>query len=97
MARRFAGVDAVLCPTVPVPAPDRDAESVGVSTSFTRLFNALNWHAVSLPAGRDDAGRPIAVQVAAPPPRLTAMLAVARALELAVAEGRGARRSHVAP
>jgi Asp-tRNA(Asn)/Glu-tRNA(Gln) amidotransferase A subunit family amidase len=97
VARRVAGVDAVLCPTVPVPAPDRDAESVGVSTSFTRLFNALNWHAVSLPAGRDDAGRPIAVQVAAPPPRLAAMLAVARALELAVAEGRGSRRGHVAP
>lgn len=97
LARRFAGVDAVLCPTVPVPAPDRDAEHVGVSTSFTRLFNALNWHAVSLPAGRDDDGRPIAVQVAAPPPRLAAMLAVARALELAVAEGRGARRGHVAP
>jgi Asp-tRNA(Asn)/Glu-tRNA(Gln) amidotransferase A subunit family amidase len=97
VARRVAGVDAVLCPTVPVPAPDRDAESVGVSTSSTRLFNALNWHAVSLPAGRDDAGRPIAVQVAAPPPRLAAMLAVARALELAVAEGRGARHGHVAP
>lgn len=97
LARRFAGVDAVLCPTVPVPAPARDAETVGVSTAFTRLFNALNWHAVSLPAGRDDAGRPIAVQVAAPPPRLAAMLAVARALELAVAEGRGARRGDVAP
>jgi Asp-tRNA(Asn)/Glu-tRNA(Gln) amidotransferase A subunit family amidase len=97
VARRFAGVDAVLCPTVPVPAPDRDAESVRVSTSFTRLFNALNWHAVSMPAGRDGAGRPIAVQLAAPPRRLGPMLAVARALELAVAEGRGARRGHIAP
>jgi aspartyl-tRNA(Asn)/glutamyl-tRNA(Gln) amidotransferase subunit A len=81
LARRFAGLDAVLCPTTPVPTPDRDAENVGVSTSFTRLFNALNWHALSLPAGRDGAGRPIAVQVAAPPPRLGAALAVARRLE----------------
>jgi Asp-tRNA(Asn)/Glu-tRNA(Gln) amidotransferase A subunit family amidase len=67
-----------------VPAPDRDAEDVGVSTSFTRLFNALNWHALSLPAGRDGAGRPIAVQVAAPPPRLGAALAVAQRLERAL-------------
>jgi Asp-tRNA(Asn)/Glu-tRNA(Gln) amidotransferase A subunit family amidase len=81
MARRFAGVDAVLCPTTPVPAPDREAESVAVSTSFTRLFNALNWHALSLPAGRDETGRPIGVQVAAPPSRLGAALAVARRLE----------------
>jgi aspartyl-tRNA(Asn)/glutamyl-tRNA(Gln) amidotransferase subunit A len=85
LVRRFAGVDAFLCPTTPVPTPDRDAETVAVSTSFTRLFNALNWHALSLPAGRDGAGRPIAVQVAAPPPRLGAALAVARRLERVLA------------
>jgi aspartyl-tRNA(Asn)/glutamyl-tRNA(Gln) amidotransferase subunit A len=81
LARRFAGLDAVLCPTTPVPAPDRDAESVGVSTSFTRLFNALNWHALSLPGRRAGGGPPTAVPGAAPPPRLGAALAVARRLE----------------
>jgi len=95
LARRFAGFEAVLSPTAPVPAPDRDAESVRVSSAFTRLFNALNWHALSLPAGRDSAGRPIGVQLAAPPPRLAAMLAVARRLELGLADGRRARRRHV--
>lgn len=89
MARRFGGVDAVLCPTVPVPAPDRDVESVAVSSSFTRLFNALNWHAISLPAGRDGAGRPIALQVSAPPPRLGAALAIAQRLERALARRAG--------
>lgn len=85
LARRFARFDAVLCPTVPVPAPDREAESVKVSTAFTRLFNALNWHALSLPAGRDRTGRPIAVQLAAPPPRLAPALAVALRLERVMA------------
>lgn len=84
LARRFAGFDAVLCPTVPTPAPDREVESVAVSTQFTRLFNALNWHALSLPAGRDREGRPIAVQLAAPPPRLAAALALGRRLERAI-------------
>jgi Asp-tRNA(Asn)/Glu-tRNA(Gln) amidotransferase A subunit family amidase len=85
LARRFAGFHAVMCPTVPAPAPDRDAESVRVSTAFTRLFNALNWHAISLPAGRDGDGRPMAVQLAAPPPRLAHALALARRLEQALA------------
>jgi Asp-tRNA(Asn)/Glu-tRNA(Gln) amidotransferase A subunit family amidase len=85
LARRFAGFDAVLCPTVPAPAPRRDEESVRVSTAFTRLFNALNWHALSLPAGSDRDGRPVAVQLAAPPPRLAQALALARRLERALA------------
>ncbi len=85
LARRFASVEAVLCPTTPVPAPDRGAESVGVSTAFTRLFNALNWHALSLPGGRDGAGRPIAIQLAAPPPQFAALLALARRLECVMA------------
>ena len=85
LAQRFAGFDAVLCPTVPVPAPDREAESVSVSTAFTRLFNALNWNALSLPAGSDSTGRPIAVQVAAPPPGLASALAAARRLERLIA------------
>lgn len=86
LARRFVGIDAVLCPTVPVPAPDAAEENVAVSSRFTRLFNALNWHALSLPAGRSADGRPIAVQVAAPPPRLGPLLQIARRLELALAE-----------
>ena len=85
LARRFAGVDAVLCPTVPIAAPDRDRERVEVSTSFTRLFNGLNWHAISLPAGTNPRGRPVAVQLAAPPPRLAAVLELAGRLECRLA------------
>ena len=78
---RLGGFDALVCPTVPVAAPAAEQEEVGVSTRFTRLFSALGWPAVSLPAGVDPAGRPIAIQVTAPPSRLACLVAVARLLE----------------
>ena len=81
--RRVAGLSAVVCPTVPIPAPDREHESTDVSTRFTRIFNALNWPAFSIPAGADDQGRPIAIQVAAPPSRTLALIEVARRVESA--------------
>lgn len=84
LGRRFAGLDAVLCPTVPVPAPDLVDEGVAESTRFTRLFNALNWHALSVPAGRGEDGRPIGLQVAGPPPRLAGVISVAVRLERAI-------------
>jgi aspartyl-tRNA(Asn)/glutamyl-tRNA(Gln) amidotransferase subunit A len=78
---RLAGrLGVVLCPTVPVPAPRREDETVKVSTSFTRIFNALDWPALSIPAGRHG-GAPIAVQVAAPPDRLAELVAVAGSIE----------------
>jgi aspartyl-tRNA(Asn)/glutamyl-tRNA(Gln) amidotransferase subunit A len=80
LARRFRRFDALACPTVPIPAPAREAESVKVSTSFTRIFNALDWPAISVPLPRAGA-RPIGIQVAGPPSRLGAVIEVARRIE----------------
>jgi aspartyl-tRNA(Asn)/glutamyl-tRNA(Gln) amidotransferase subunit A len=71
VADRFAGFDAVACPTVPIPAPARDDESVAVSTRFTRIFNALDWPALSVPIAAAGVA-PVALQLAPPPPRLAA-------------------------
>ena len=84
VGRRLGGFDAFLSPTVPVPAPDREQESVAVSTRFTRIFSALGWPALSLPAG-EARGRPIGIQVSALPSRFDEMLEVAVELELALA------------
>jgi Asp-tRNA(Asn)/Glu-tRNA(Gln) amidotransferase A subunit family amidase len=80
LARRFGRFDAVVCPTVPIPAPAREDESVRVSTRFTRVFNALDWPATSIPIPAEGVS-PVAMQVAAPPGRLTALFEVARRLE----------------
>jgi aspartyl-tRNA(Asn)/glutamyl-tRNA(Gln) amidotransferase subunit A len=89
LARRFAGFDAVVCPTVPIPAPAREDESVRVSTRFTRIFNALDWPAMSIPV-RAAGVTPVAVQVVAPlrrgrqlgrDRRLAGLFEVARRLE----------------
>jgi len=80
LARRFARFDAIVCPTVPIPAPAREAEAVRVSTSFTRIFNALDWPAMSIPIPAEGVA-PVAMQVAAPPWRLVALFEVARRLE----------------
>ncbi len=82
-ARELAGVDVVASPTTPVAAPDRDAERTAVSVRFTRLYNALDWPALSVPCGRDPEGRPIGIQLAAPPARLGALVAAALRLESA--------------
>lgn len=80
LARRFERFDGVLCPTVPVPAPVRSDESVRVSTSFTRIFNALDWPALSIPIAAEGTA-PVALQVAAPPQRPVALFDIARRLE----------------
>lgn len=81
LRRRVVGLTALVCPTVPIPAPDRDRESTPVSTRFTRIFNALGWPAFSIPAGADGDGRPIGIQVAGPPTRTADVIAVARRID----------------
>ncbi|MCE3266905.1 MAG: Asp-tRNAAsn/Glu-tRNAGln amidotransferase subunit-like amidase [Solirubrobacterales bacterium] len=88
LRRRVAGLDAVVCPTVPIPAPDRDRESTSVSTRFTRIFSALGWPAFSIPAGSDGEGRPIGIQVAAPESRTEKLIAVAALVEEAAGADR---------
>lgn len=83
LRRRFLPYSAMVSPTVPIPAPDREHEATRVSTRFTKIFSALGWPAISLPAGRDRSGRPIGIQVAGPPSRLDSVISVAAALEAA--------------
>lgn len=82
LRRRFGDYDALVLPTAPIPAPAREDENVAVSTSFTRLFNALDWPALSVPIEADGVA-PIGLQFAAPPSRLGGVLAAGAALEAA--------------
>jgi Asp-tRNA(Asn)/Glu-tRNA(Gln) amidotransferase A subunit family amidase len=82
LRRRLAGFDVLGCPTVPCPVPPADRRgTVDEITRFTRLFSALGWPAVSLPAGLDSAGRPVGLQLAAPPSKLGQLLHTAAVLE----------------
>lgn len=80
LASRLARFSALLSPTVPTPVPIVDAESVATSTRFTRIFSALGWPALSVPAGTDSESRPVGVHLTAPR-GLASMLAVGAMIE----------------
>lgn len=80
LSRRFGDYVAVVSPTVPVAVPRLEQEDVGVSTRFTRIFNALGWPALSLPCGQDRAGRPVGLHIASAE-SVTRVVRVAAALE----------------
>ncbi|WP_298215587.1 amidase family protein [Acidocella sp.] len=80
--------DALLCPAVPASAPLVDAvwdDPVAALTRdwapWTVLFSLTRQPALSLPMGVDEAGLPVAVQIAAPLYRDDTVLRVARAVE----------------
>ncbi len=50
---------------------------------LTVIFNLLGWPAVSVPCGRDDAGLPVGIQLAALPWREDHCLAAAAVVEAA--------------
>ncbi len=84
-------VDAILCPCVPHAAPLADAKLPDPVAAlcqhwapWTFLFNLTRQPAISLPMGVNDAGLPLAVQIAAPLYRDDVVLRVARAVERAV-------------
>jgi aspartyl-tRNA(Asn)/glutamyl-tRNA(Gln) amidotransferase subunit A len=82
VARQLAAFDVVASPTVPHAAPEAASpESVAVATTFTRVFSALGWAALSIPCGTDPQGRPVAVQLAAHPARLNRLFEVGRLVE----------------
>ncbi|HEY1856305.1 amidase family protein [Acidocella sp.] len=83
-------VDAWLCPCVPHAAPLADAPASDPVAAiwqdwapWTVLFNLTRQPALSLPMGVNEAGMPLAVQIAAPLYRDDTVLRVARALEKA--------------
>ncbi len=92
--RRLGPADILLAPAVCVSAPELEAETVAVDgelaldvrtalTRYTRFFNLAGLPALALPAGRDAAGLPLSVQLAAGYGREALLLRVGAALEAA--------------
>jgi aspartyl-tRNA(Asn)/glutamyl-tRNA(Gln) amidotransferase subunit A len=81
LAERIGPGRVLACPTVPVPVPARELETVEESVRYTRLFSALGWAALSVPGRRDTAGRPVGLQLAAPGQGLADLLAAGEAVE----------------
>lgn len=78
VAERLAGIDVLITPVTPGPAP---ALGVPTPTSFTGPWNFLGWPALSLPTGRDENGLPRAAQLIARPWCESLLLRVAQHAE----------------
>ncbi|MEO1467771.1 MAG: amidase [Pseudomonadota bacterium] len=93
MAARFAGIDVVLSPTMPLTAwrmgqtevqiAGRAESIVAVSWRLTYPWNLLGLPAASVPVGRDAGGLPIGAQIAGPAWGEAAVLRAAAAVEAA--------------
>jgi aspartyl-tRNA(Asn)/glutamyl-tRNA(Gln) amidotransferase subunit A len=89
----LANYDALILPTMPIPAPPLGAVSIRVGSveepirnvmlRNTQLFNVTGHPAISLPAGRTPGGLPCAVQLVGA--RTDALASVALACELTLA------------
>ena len=89
--RALAGCDALVLPTMPIPAPRVGAASVdvnGVSAPvratmlrLTQLFDITGHPAIALPAGRGPEGLPRSVQLVGHRGRTERLLDIAAALE----------------
>ena len=81
-AAAAAGYDVLLsatapCAPVPIDGPDKTRRM----NALTKPFNALGWPALTLPAGRDRDGLPLALQVIGLPGRDDVVLRAGAALE----------------
>ncbi len=91
----LAGYDALVLPTLPIPAPPLGAATVNVAGTeepvrnlmlrLTQLFNLTGHPAISLPCGRTAGGLPCGLQLAGPRMQTDALLAVALACERVLA------------
>jgi aspartyl-tRNA(Asn)/glutamyl-tRNA(Gln) amidotransferase subunit A len=89
------GGDALVLPTLPIPAPPLGANSVPVGASrepvrnvmlrLTQLFNITGHPAISLPCGQTSAGLPIGLQLVGRHTQTATLLAHARGIEQALA------------
>ena len=92
-ASSLAGVDALVCPTVPItppPVADIADDEVYTRTNLLALRNTcpasfLGLCAVTIPAGRDAAGMPVGLQLVGAPSSETRLLAIAVRLERVLA------------
>lgn len=89
--RALSGYDALLLPTVPIPAPKIGATTVdfdgvkepvrNVMLRLTQLFNITGHPAISLPCGRTAAGLPCGLQLAGTRGQTDQLLHVAAGVE----------------
>jgi Asp-tRNA(Asn)/Glu-tRNA(Gln) amidotransferase A subunit family amidase len=89
--RALDGCDALLLPTLPVPAPPLGAATVGVDgrqepvrtimLRLTQLFNITGHPAIALPAGTTRDGWPLSVQLVGHHGRTDRLLHVAAIVE----------------
>ena len=92
--RALEGCDALLLPTLPIPAPPLGAATVDVDGTpepvraamlrLTQLFNITGHPAIALPAGTTDDGWPVSMQ----------LVGAARRHRPAARDGRGGRALH---
>ena len=90
----LAGHDALVLPTLPIPAPPLGAETVQIGSAnepvrnlmlrLTQLFNLTGNPAISIPCGRTPAGLPCGLQLVGARGRTEALLRVALACERAI-------------
>ena len=80
--------DAILCPSVIGPAFDIEADAPPGEepddwswSPYCYIFNMTGQPAVAVPAGHDESGRPVGVQIAARAGREELLIALARACE----------------
>ena len=90
MASLFHGIDALVTPTTPIPAPklsdlttnmDQLRPSELLLLRNTRPANVWGVPAISIPCGRTRGGLPIGLQIIGPPHGETKMLQIAHAAE----------------
>lgn len=76
----FAQVDLISTPAQPVSVPKLNEPGF---VTFTNPFNTFGWPAITVPCGLDQAGLPMAIQLAARPWDEATLLRAARAVEVA--------------
>ena len=92
--RALVGYDALVLPTVPIPAPLLGAATVNIEGAgepvrnvmlrLTQLFNLTGHPAISLPCGKTADGFPCGLQLVGTHGQTDTLLSVARAVESAI-------------
>jgi aspartyl-tRNA(Asn)/glutamyl-tRNA(Gln) amidotransferase subunit A len=88
-AAALEGIDALVCPTVPITPPPMaeitdDETYIRINLRMLRntcVVNFLGLCAVTVPAGRDEAGMPVGLQLTGRPRSEARLLAIACAIE----------------